>query len=328
MRAWVQIVIPKEFSSSRAHSLSHGALLAYGIFLLTIQLAIIVVSRNFPGILGYASNISVLEIISQTNAQRSAGNLPALKVNEKLSKAAQLKANYMFEKDFWAHIAPDGTAPWKFILDSGYKYLYAGENLAKDFQNSADVTAAWMASKAGHRENILGRNYTDIGVAVVNGTLGGFQTTLVVQMFGSTAAPLTGSEVAAAGGPRPVPQTAPAKPAPVAATPRLAEKPIVVTEAESPPQKAVLTPGVAAKPQTLSFIPASSGSFVPVVDVVALAKNISFTFGFFLLALFLLDSFVVIRRRAVRISGHNGAHVLILILLLGSTWFLSAGAIR
>ena len=185
MRALVQIVIPRDGSHARAHTLSHGALFLYGIFLLLVQLTILVVSRNFPGVLGFASNIDISEIITQTNAERSGSNLPALKLNDKLTKAAQLKANYMFEKDFWAHIAPDGATPWKFILDSGYKYIYAGENLAKDFQNSRDVVGAWMASKAGHRENLLGKNYTDIGVAVVNGTLGGFQTTLVVQMFGT-----------------------------------------------------------------------------------------------------------------------------------------------
>jgi len=127
----------------------------------------------------------------------------------------------MFAKDFWAHIAPDGTTPWKFILDSGYKYLYAGENLAKDFQTSDDVVAAWMASKMGHRENILNTHYNEIGVAVVNGTLGGFQTTLVVQMFGSTAVAAGGSEVSAAPSTQPAPTPAPA-PSPA--------KPVTVTE--------------------------------------------------------------------------------------------------
>ena len=315
MRALVQIIIPREGSHARAHTLSHGALLLYGIFLLLVQLTILVVSRNFPGILGFASNINASEIIAQTNAERAGSNLPSLKLNDKLTKAAELKANYMFEKDFWAHIAPDGTSPWKFILSSGYKYLYAGENLAKDFQNSGDVTAAWMASKAGHRENLLGRNYTDIGVAVVNGTLGGFQTTLVVQMFGSSAAPVGGSEVSAA-------------PATSKVTPKLTAKPVAVTEEEASPQKGVQTPGIAVLPKPVSVIPVVTMSFVPVVDVVALAKNISFTFGFFLLALFMLDSFIVIRRGTVRISGHNGAHIMVLLLLLGSTWFLSAGAIR
>jgi hypothetical protein len=172
-----------------------------------------------------------------------------------------------------------------------------------------------MASKAGHRENLLGRNYTDVGVAVVNGTLGGFQTTLVVQMFGSTAAAGGSSEVSAA----PRINKSPSDPE---------AKPVVVKEEEVSPQRGVPAPGVNVLPKPVTVKSAASVPFIPVVDVVALAKNISFTFGFFLLALFLLDSFVVIRRGAVRISGHNGAHILVLLLLLSSTWFLSAGAIR
>lgn len=314
MHPLVQIVIPRETHGRRAHGLSHQALLIYAVFLLLVQLSLNLVSHRFPGILGFASNINVDEIINQTNAERAKADLPPLKVNEKLTQAATLKANYMFAKDFWAHIAPDGTTPWKFILDSGYRYLYAGENLAKDFQGSDDVVKAWMESKAGHRENLLGKNYTDIGVAVVNGTLGGFETTLVVQMFGSTTASFASGEASA--------QTPLAKPSIVQA------KPISVTQKEVLPEKLAPAPGISPTTKSIEVKPLVNSPLVPLVDVVALAKNISFAFGFFLLALFFLDSFVVFRKGIVRISGHNGAHILVLLLLLGSTWLLNAGAIR
>ena len=38
-------------------------------------------------------------------------------------------------------------------------------------------------NSTSHRENLLKKDYTDVGFAVVNGTLNGEQTTLVVQMF-------------------------------------------------------------------------------------------------------------------------------------------------
>lgn len=316
MSALIQIVIPRGRSHERAHFLSHQALFIYGLFLLLVQLSINIVSHQFPGVLGFASNITVDEIVSQTNVERANSNLPPLKVNDELTKAATLKANYMFQNDYWAHIAPDGTTPWKFVLNAGYKYLYAGENLAKDFQGSDDVVKAWMASKAGHRENLLGRNYSDIGVAVVNGTLGGFETTLVVQMFGSTSVPLSGSEVSAA-------------PSLNKSTVNLAAKPVTINEQESAFQKGAQAPGIPQAPKPVVVKPLEPVSpLIPVVDVVALAKNISFTFGFFLLALFVLDSLVIFRRGIVRISGHNGAHIMVLLLLLSSTWFLSAGVIR
>lgn len=76
-----------------------------------------------------------------------------------------------------------GTTPWDFITGSGYQYEYAGENLAKNFMFSQGVVDAWMNSPS-HKENLMRKDYTDVGFAVVNGVLNGEETTLVVQLFG------------------------------------------------------------------------------------------------------------------------------------------------
>ena len=89
----------------------------------------------------------------------------------------------MFAKNYWAHYGPNGIAPWNFIMDSGYQYEYAGENLAKNFLFSQGVIDAWMDSPT-HRANVLRKEYSDVGFAVVNGILNGEETTLVVQIFG------------------------------------------------------------------------------------------------------------------------------------------------
>ena len=68
----------------------------------------------------------------------------------------------MFSKNYWAHFAPDGsTSPWDFIHQSGYNYIFAGENLAKGFTDANSVVAAWMNSPS-HRENILSNKYKDV----------------------------------------------------------------------------------------------------------------------------------------------------------------------
>ena len=90
----------------------------------------------------------------------------------------------MLNKGYWAHFAPDGTSPWSFFTKFGYKYKYAGENLARDFSNPGSVVNAWMASSS-HRENLLSPKYKEIGIAVVEGKLNGVDTTLVVQLFGT-----------------------------------------------------------------------------------------------------------------------------------------------
>jgi len=134
--------------------------------------------------LGYASFIPPQTIVELTNNERIKLGLSPLKFNETLSKAAAAKAANMFQKGYWAHNAPDGTEPWSFILASGYSYLHAGENLARDFNSPESVVTAWMNSPT-HKANLISAKYHDIGVAVVDGNLNGVETTLVVQMFGT-----------------------------------------------------------------------------------------------------------------------------------------------
>ncbi len=138
-----------------------------------------------PGVLGYASQIDPDKIIELTNAERLNAGVTTLKVNQELNQAALAKASDMFADNYWAHISPTGTEPWYFITQAGYQYQNAGENLARDFSNPQDVVKAWMASST-HRQNLLDDRYRDIGVAVVDGTINGVETTLVVQMFGSS----------------------------------------------------------------------------------------------------------------------------------------------
>ncbi len=135
-------------------------------------------------VLGVATNVNAQDVISLTNQQRTSNGLPALNYNSKLTQAAQNKAQDMFAKDYWAHYAPDGTSPWSFMIASGYNYSTAGENLAKDFDTSSGVVDGWMNS-AGHRANILNSSFVDTGVAVMNGTLQGSPTTLVVAFYAS-----------------------------------------------------------------------------------------------------------------------------------------------
>lgn len=147
--------------------------------------------RFFPSladkILGFATNIDVNQVLIATNDKRTSMGLGPLQINEKLNQAALAKAQHMFGEQYWAHSAPDGTQPWTFIKNADYVYKYAGENLARDFDTTNEMVEAWMNSPT-HKENIINPNFTEIGLAVLNGTLNGFNTTLVVQMFGTPGA--------------------------------------------------------------------------------------------------------------------------------------------
>ena len=172
--------IPNKENSYKPYLLRKIALVVYTAILLFVN--------TFGGLLGIpqamASSISPANIIQLTNQQRTASGLNTLTSNAKLAAAAQAKANNMFELQYWDHYGPTGETPWMFISQAGYTYVYAGENLAKGFRTAEGVHEAWMASPT-HRENIMSVNYKEIGVAVVEGTLLGKETVLVVQMFGN-----------------------------------------------------------------------------------------------------------------------------------------------
>lgn len=149
----------------------------------------------FPGwgdVLGFASSITPSEVIELTNQQRTRSGLDELVLNQELTQAALAKAQDMLSDQYWAHTAPDGVEPWYFMRQAGYDYQVAGENLARDFVNTEGMTAAWMASPT-HRANIMNTKYQEIGIAVIDGKLEGYETTVVVQMFGRKKSGISGS---------------------------------------------------------------------------------------------------------------------------------------
>jgi len=139
------------------------------------------------------SNFAVItssELIGLTNQARAEQGLEPLAVSSKLTEAAEKKARDMVNQNYFAHTSPDGLSPWYWVTKAGYKYITAGENLAKDFGESEYVHQAWMNSSS-HRANILNKNFRDIGIAVIRGEINGRETTVAVQFFGKIAATKT-----------------------------------------------------------------------------------------------------------------------------------------
>jgi hypothetical protein len=95
-----------------------------------------------------------------------------------------MKADDMAAKSYFAHTSPEGIDPWYWFNQAGYKFTYAGENLAVDFSDSSAVNTAWMNSPT-HRANLLDQHYTEIGIATADGMYQGHMTTFVVEEFGT-----------------------------------------------------------------------------------------------------------------------------------------------
>ena len=179
------LVFPHLRNNHRASFLHHKAIFLFIVFFIFGSLFFPSSLNPLSSKLKAIAEISVQELLDLTNEKRKEYKLPPLSNDPQLSVAASKKAEDMFDNNYWAHNSLDGTTPWFFIKDAGYNYVYAGENLARGFSDSKDVVNAWMASNAGHRENILSRNFNDVGFAVKSGKLNGEETFIVVQELGS-----------------------------------------------------------------------------------------------------------------------------------------------
>lgn len=299
--------LPHTEHKTRARLVSSRAFFTYSLLMIAGIALFNFIPKAIPGVLGYASNITIRDLFTYTNNRRVDSGLEKLRINLSLSRAAEKKAKDMFQENYWAHISPEGVEPWDFIIGEDYEYLYAGENLAKNFYHSKDVVDAWYDSPS-HKANLLSANYDEVGFAVVNGVLNGYETTLVVQMFGrpknpeylagrydeNTILSLLDSKLLTN-----VPSdTDSSKPKSAA----VVVEPILK---EAPPVKSLL------KVQTP-------------VDTPHIVKYIALLFGCFINLLLLLDIWYSRHKGIVKFTGHTFAHLVLLILSLLGVWLALA----
>lgn len=113
--------------------------------------------------------MSTESVLASMNRERRARGLETLRFDERLNAAAFDRARDMFEQGYFDHVAPDGTEPFVWARDRNYRYATIGENLAEGYVDARGVVRGWMNSP-GHRANLLGRDYKDVGVAIVRGS--------------------------------------------------------------------------------------------------------------------------------------------------------------
>lgn len=183
-----KISVKEGGSSWRARVLSESVYLATSALVVCLFVGAGVADRYMKetGSPYFAAVVAAV-LVDLANDDRAASNLNDLRINPKLVAAAQAKANDMAEKGYFAHQTPEGYDSWHWFEIVGYDYTHAGENLAVNFSESADVERAWMESPT-HRRNILNENYTEIGIATAKGIYKGKEAVFAVQMFGRPSA--------------------------------------------------------------------------------------------------------------------------------------------
>lgn len=312
------LFVPHAHNNHRSKLLHNSSLVIAVFSLLSISLLFITIHRSHPDVLGISYSISVDDLLQITNADRQQNGLPPLSLNTELTSAAQGKAANMFQDDYWAHFAPDGTSPWDFIKGAGYNYSYAGENLAKGFTSSSDIVQAWMNSPS-HRENMLSDKYKDVGFAIQEGNLLGEDTVLVVEEFGAPATPVIVDNAAAQV------QTADVEPLTQSPSAGSSANPTPSLTPTPTPAKGILGDAnklvVVTKKPSQSFLEKASVDLKPEFDF----SHQTRIFAIGILAIFalaLLTDFIVTEKKKIpRLVGHNLDHIMlitfaIIILLL------------
>jgi len=175
--------IPQAGNNYRPHALRHHWLGVYGLTAILVKVLVVLFATLYASP-AQVSDVTPISIIRLTNEARKNNNVAILRSNPLLNKAAQAKANDMIRGQYFSHISPSKVTPWYWFKQAGYSYRYAGENLAIDFIDSADIIKAWLASPS-HRRNLLSTKYKEVGVAVASGKINSVESLLVVQMFGT-----------------------------------------------------------------------------------------------------------------------------------------------
>ena len=108
--------------------------------------------------------------VDEINQARKMKGRKALKLNVKLTQAAQKHADELVKRGYGTtlttggHYGKNGSKPSQRIKLAGYKACTTVENIAWGQEISSTVIDEWMGS-AGHRKNLLNPKIREIGIA-------------------------------------------------------------------------------------------------------------------------------------------------------------------
>ncbi|MDF1749430.1 MAG: CAP domain-containing protein [Alphaproteobacteria bacterium] len=107
------------------------------------------------------------EVLKLVNQFRASYELPPLKLNAFLNRAAMAQSRDMLARDFFSHTNPDNIGPGERATKAGYKWSLVLENIAAGQPTPRDAVNAWIASKEGPREAMLNPEVTELGIGYV-----------------------------------------------------------------------------------------------------------------------------------------------------------------
>ncbi|WP_232832021.1 CAP domain-containing protein [Nocardiopsis sp. FIRDI 009] len=112
------------------------------------------------------SDSATEQVVRLVNAERTDAGCGPLRVDDRLTAAAQEHSEDMDARNYVAHVNPDKETPADRAARHGYR-SYGAENVAKGQTSAEQVMDDWMNSP-GHRRNILNCGLVAIGVGEAN----------------------------------------------------------------------------------------------------------------------------------------------------------------
>jgi uncharacterized protein YkwD len=119
-------------------------------------------------------------VLDELNAERADHGLSALKLNSKLSSAAHTHNLAMAKANTLSHQLGSEAGLGSRVSAAGYHWSMVGENIA--YNSSRSESGVLAVQKAmynekppndGHRQNILNKNFADVGIDVINDSVHG-----------------------------------------------------------------------------------------------------------------------------------------------------------
>lgn len=106
------------------------------------------------------------QIVRLVNRDRLAHRLTPLTVEDRLTRAAQRKAEDMQRRGYFDHVDPDGRRARHLLERVGYEFRNVAELLARGPGDFARMQRGWMNSPP-HRRSMLSTSFTQIGVGAI-----------------------------------------------------------------------------------------------------------------------------------------------------------------
>ena len=124
-------------------------------------------------------------MLDAVNDERHRSDILPLRHDDQLAGIARAHARDMVARGYAGHVTPEGKTLRDRLEESGLAPGWAGENYFQVYLPEDDVAGtalAWFMDDPPHRDNILHRRYTRLGIGVASGPQG--QYVLVLDFAG------------------------------------------------------------------------------------------------------------------------------------------------